>query len=547
MNHFANQKIKIIIFLLIINFILSFATIYYENYWYIFIIILALSTFMNSIYAISLWLYILKKKEIKCIDNSKKNLAILVPVYNESEDEIMKTLNSIYNQKELSNNKILFIICDGNKKTSDVLLKMLNNNISEKHFLNRAYRSWNNKLENIEINLGFINRMNFCIITKEKNIGKRDTLCLIRRILFYYNNKTIQNNVYHNKINNLFSKEFINIIICFMNRCFINNEINLNILINQYDNIDIDIDKSIITINDNINDNINTNIDYIYGTDADTELDEYCIKNLLDDISNCDDNTIAIVGLVDVNISEIKFNLLKMIQYAEYMIAQCLRRNFQSNFTKKVNCLSGCNQLIKICKETSGEEIMEIFNMKPTPEQNIFHQVLKYSSEDRNHITLMFQLYPYIKTIQSLKSIAYTNVPLNLKIYLSQRKRWSLGSFTNDILLLFNINHNKLERFQSLINIIIYLITPFITVATIQFVINAIKIPNMLMLYLSIIMIIPFCYNLTIPYIKLDNINKKYYYMCYLLYLLFSPILSIITFLYTLINLDNFSWNIYNI
>lgn len=545
MNHFANQKIKIIIFLLIINFILSFATIYYENYWYIFIIILALSTFMNSIYAISLWLYILKKKEIKCIDNSKKNLAILVPVYNESEDEIMKTLNSIYNQKELSNNKILFIICDGNKKTSDVLLKMLNNNISEKHFLNRAYRSWNNKLENIEINLGFINGMNFCIITKEKNIGKRDTLCLIRRILFYYNNKTIQNNVYQDKINNLFSKEFINIIICFMNRCFINNEINLDILINDNDNdiIDNNIDNSIIIIDDNIN----TNIDYIYGTDADTELDEYCIKNLLDDISNCDDNTIAIVGLVDVNISEIKFNLLKMIQYAEYMIAQCLRRNFQSNFTKKVNCLSGCNQLIRICEETCGEEIMEQFNMKPTPKQNIFHQVLKYSSEDRNHITLMFQLYPYIKTIQSLKSIVYTNVPLNLKIYLSQRKRWSLGSFTNDILLLFNINHNKLERFQSLINIIIHLITPFITVATIQFVINVIKNPNMLMLYLSIIMIIPFCYNLTIPYIKLDNINKKYYYMCYLLYLLFSPILSIITFLYTLINLDNFSWNIYNI
>jgi hypothetical protein len=80
MNHFKKQKIEIIIVLFIINCILSFATIYYQKYWYIFIIILGLSTFMNSIYTILLLLHMLKKKETKCIDNSKKNLAIVVPV-----------------------------------------------------------------------------------------------------------------------------------------------------------------------------------------------------------------------------------------------------------------------------------------------------------------------------------------------------------------------------------------------------------------------------------------------------------------------------------
>ena len=189
---------------------------------------------------------------------------------------------------------------------------------------------------------------------------------------------------------------------------------------------------------------------------------------------------------------------------------------------------------------------MKIFNHKPTLTQNIFHQILKYSSEDRNHVTIMFQLYPNIYTAQSLNSIVYTNVPIKLKYYLSQRKRWNLGAISNDFLLLFNKRHNLIERIQSFINILIQLITPFIFIATIEFGISIIKNPSLLMLYLSIFMIIPIIYNLLIPFIKYKKIKKIYYYPSYLIYLTCSPFLSIMTYLYTIFNMDNFSWNIYS-
>jgi chitin synthase len=48
-------------------------------------------------------------------------------------------------------------------------------------------------------------------------------------------------------------------------------------------------------------------------------------------------------------------------------------------------------------------------------------------------------MYPYIQTIQSLNALAYTKVPSNLKVFLSQRRRWSLGATMNDLLLVYKL------------------------------------------------------------------------------------------------------------
>lgn len=563
MNTFEKQKYGIITFLLFINVILSTTSIIYEDYWYVFLLILALSTSMNAIYSILLvsnmiYNYFKTKNNITYTINNNYNdinLAIVVPCYNENISELNCTFDSIYNQKNLDNNKIMFIICDGTNETSNNLLRIFKSSIIENYQINNAYNTWDNIFEPLDIYCGRRNNINFMILIKKKNKGKRDSLTLIRKLLFYYNRKTEYNIDIQSDIYKYFNKTFLNIFISTLNKFLITREQNNNniieIILND-DNCSNNSDD--ITNKDNyILDvcelkDIDNKIKYIYGTDADTEIDENCIKNLLIDLENSDNTTVASVGFVDLYMKDTYFNFFKLYQFAEYYTAQLLRRHFQSNFTKKVNCLSGCNQLIKICDETCGEKILEVFNKKPQQNDNIFKQILSSASEDRNHITHMFNLFPYVKTIQTLNAKVYTKVPLNIKKILSQRKRWNLGTFTNDTLILLNKNHNIVERLHSLINILINSLSPFIFIATVNFIKNIIINPSILMLYISLIIFIPITYHLFTPITKYRNNLKKtlYYYLSYIFYLIFGPIINIILHIYTILKLDDFNWNIKN-
>ena len=164
-----------------------------------------------------------------------------------------------------------------------------------------------------------------------------------------------------------------------------------------------------------------------------------------------------------------------MYQYAEYYYSQCLKRQQQSNLTHKVNCLSGCVQILKVCDETCGDYILNKFNYLPSQEDNIFNHIRSYASEDRNHVCIMLSEFPYVETRQNLRATAYTRVPMNKTIFLSQRRRWSLGASSNDMLLIVMANINLYERISALINLITYALSPFIFIATIMFIKSIIK------------------------------------------------------------------------
>jgi chitin synthase len=527
--------------------------------------ILALSTLMNSFYVFALlinWIYNLfvTKENTYYIDNENDmNMAIFVPCYNETIDELNLTFDSIYNQKNLSNKKILYTICDGNNETSKNVIQIFKPYISESYKVLNAYKTWDDIFEPLYLYTGYRNNFGFIIMVKENNKGKRDSLAIIRRILHYYNKRTEYDIDTQCNIENYFGKSFLNLFIAKTNKFLMKSTDNINSikkLIRSEDEISINSDSSIIdyciehidnTILDIDYKDENNKIDYIYGTDADTELDEMCIYNLLKDMIKADSETVASVGFVDLYMKDTFINPLKLYQFGEYYSAQLLRRHFQSTITKKVNCLSGCNQLIKICKETCGDEILNLFNKKPDKDSNIYKQILATASEDRNHVTLMFQLTPYIKTIQTLNAKVYTKVPLNIKDFLSQRKRWNLGTITNDSLILCNSNHKIIERFQAFVNIFINSLNTFVFISTINFVISIIKKPDWLMLYLSTIIFIPILYHLLTPFTKYRNTLKRtiYYYISYIFYILCGPVVNLTLHLYTLFKLDDFNWNIY--
>lgn len=151
------------------------------------------------------------------------------------------------------------------------------------------------------------------------------------------------------------------------------------------------------------------------------------------------------------------------MQHAAYTISQGMPRLHQSTVTKKVTCLPGCCQVLKVCEETCSDEILrEKFGYHPSPKDSILKHLRANYSEDRNHVVNVLTSRPYVQTRQALKARAYTDVPTSLSVFLSQRKRWSLGATTNDFFLLTTRGTQWFERIRALANVGTWVVNIFI-------------------------------------------------------------------------------------
>ncbi len=504
----THQKYLIIFNLFIINLLLSTAIVLYEYKWYAFIVFLCIPSIIYSISSVLLIFKAFCNKDTNYDikrDNISKKYLYVVPCYNESETELLETFVSLSQQKVGKFDKrVMMIICDGkatgennNKSTDNIILSILNNKNKPLIYNYITREEYENK---IDLYYGNFDNLDYILMIKHNNNGKRDSIVLARRLCYLYN--------LSENIHDLISTSLIK---------------STNLIFKK-------------TFNDNI--------DYIINIDADTIFDYNCSYELIKTIENHKDN-VGCVGYVDINMKNSSiFNPYNLYQYAEYMFAQCLRRQVQSNLTHKVNCLSGCVQILKVCEENCGERILSLFNYCPKENDNIFTHIRSIASEDRNHVCLMHSIYPSARTVQTLSAIAYTNIPKSLRVFLSQRRRWSLGAITNDILLLFSPNINIFERIASFVNVFTFTLVPFIFVATILFIKNIIIHPNILMLYLSIIMIIPFGYGLLIPifFKRMHFREAMYFYMSYIIFITMGFFIVLFTYTYSLLGMDSITW-----
>ncbi len=500
------QKYICIFILFIINIVLSTTFIYYANKWYVYIFILVLMSIINSFNSILLLIDKMLYGDINHPRIQPLNYIYVIPCYNESHDELSQSLNSLVNQRTVPGDKrSLLIICDGivtgksNIESTDCILKKLLKNNDTPHIHN--YTTWDNKINILEVYSGIYNGVDYNLIVKHVNYGKRDSLVLARKLCFNFNNKILDDSMVSNELMHLIGSKFESIY------------------------------------------NSNSNIKYIIGIDADTVFDYNCSYELI--LSIYKDPTIfGCVGLVDISSSMCKLNPLILYQYAEYIFAQCLRRQAQSKITHKVNCLSGCNQILRVSEETCGNEILSKFNYLPKETDNIFDHIRSYASEDRNHVCLMLSLYPYVKTVQTLKAIAYTFVPTSFNVFFSQRRRWSLGANTNDMLLLYLPNINIFEKIGAFVNVLIYSLSPFIFIATIIFIKAIITNPSYLMLLLSIIIIITGIYSLLIPIFILPMTFSKtiYYYFSLAIFFTFGSLINLLIYFNSIFNMDVIKW-----
>jgi chitin synthase len=74
----------------------------------------------------------------------------------------------------------------------------------------------------------------------------------------------------------------------------------------------------------------------------------------------------------------------------------------------------------------------------------------------------MLSAYPQSQTRQALKARAYTDVPHSWSVFLSQRKRWTLGATANDLFLITAPGVHWFERILAFSNCLVWFVNIFV-------------------------------------------------------------------------------------
>lgn len=421
-----------------LNGLCIFATWWWSQYYYILLPLITATVALNVIMVAAIlarrtWNAVVPEKII--MPKGPESMVLLVPCYNETEEELIKSLDSLTSQTGIEKHKqAIIIVCDGKvrgpgmaKTTADYLLLDILTHKTERRYLTAAYTAWDQGPMDVVVQRGLYNGLPYYCIIKQQNQGKRDGLIVARSFLYNFNRR-------NSAPNTVFSPEFFNHMATFL------------------------------LADANIE-----NVTHLIGMDADTVFDERCIWELLQQSRYAD--TVGVCGYVAVDWKASHWDLWRLYQSAEYTIAQGLRRLHQSLVTHKVSCLPGCCQLLRICEETCGDYVLlELFGYCPELDDSLLKQIRATASEDRNHVCHMLSARPQSQTRQALAAKAYTDVPRSWSVFLSQRRRWTLGATSNDLMLVFAGGVQWFERITAAINVLTWTLNPFIFASLASFI-----------------------------------------------------------------------------
>ncbi|KFA65760.1 hypothetical protein S40285_07102 [Stachybotrys chlorohalonatus IBT 40285] len=513
------QKWGLIIGLLLLNGTLIYVAWTYYQVYYLFIILLSSNTVLQSGMILCILLHYFctrilcfcwRRKEI--VPDEPEKMVMLLPCYNETYDELRRSLDSLIAQKNIeSHQRIIFIVVDGNvrgpgmeKTTQEYLLEDILEPGPAKHFEN-GYRARDGLFMPIKTQTGYYKGIPYVFVGKRYNQGKRDSLCFARSFLYHYKQRS-QNIV----------TMFNNDVFEYIGNIFVQHGME--------------------------------NVDYLVGMDADTVFDDYCVIEMLKEIRK-NPKLVGVCGHVCVDYDGKNWGLWSLYQSVEYSQTQGLRRMFQSRITGKVNCLPGCCQLIRVDESTFGDEVLrERFGYCPKPNDVMTQHIMGNYSEDSIHASIIFSLFPHKQTAQALRAKAFTIVPQTWKVFLSQRKRWALGSISNEFVMIFRPGIIIIERIQSIIAVLTWAITPFIIAAFVELIILFVERGDEVMrdpIFLGLISILwfrylySFCIGFWLPR---NTLERAQYFVGYFFHFFTSPFMNIVVLVYSLIYSDDFKW-----
>lgn len=439
-----------------------------------------------------------------------ETLAMVMPCYNETFEECTRSLDSLVGQNGIEEHKRgIIVICDGRvrgpgmaKTTAEYLLEdIFSPGCVRRWKIADAYTAWDGSTMSVEVSKGSYKGVPYFCIVKDRNQGKRDSLIVVRSFLHKYN---IRNT---NPVT-IFSRRLLD-------------------PLTDWLKTDVGVDR----------------VDHLIGMDADTVFDADCIRHLLKESKYPD--TVGVCGYVAVDFSQGgNWNVWSLYQNAEYTIAQGLRRLHQSIATKKVSCLPGCCQLLRVCETTCGDLVLvQLFGYHPKPTDGMLKQIRATASEDRNHVCLMLTNFPRARTRQALRAKALTDVPHSWSVFLSQRRRWTLGATSNDLLLVTARHCQWWERILAASNVLCWCLNIFIVAAIACMVVAFMTQPWFIIMAFAGVMLVPLTYYVIIATWLPRTARERVQYLLGLLaFVLLGPFLNITIMLFAVANMDSFGW-----
>ncbi|KAF4341070.1 chitin synthase [Fusarium beomiforme] len=507
----TRQKYIMTGFLVAVNFMFIFASWWWPRYYYVYIPFISFPLVLNCIMIASIICFTLKNlisAENIIEPDHLENFIMVMPCYNETLEECTKSLDSLVDQVGIDNHKRgIMVICDGRvrgpgmeKTTAQYLNEDIFVDQLRREKIARAYRAWDGQAMDVEISCGYYKGVPFYCIVKEQNQGKRDSLIVIRSFLYKFN-------VRNTNPFTIFSSRFL---------------LSMSNWLTQEVKVDY--------------------VEHLIGMDADTVFDKVCISELLKESKY--PNTVGVCGYVAVDFKDGNWNLWSIYQNAEYSIAQGLRRLHQSIATKKVSCLPGCCQLLKICDMTCGDKVLiELFGYYHRPLDGMITRIRATASEDRNHICQLLTTFPEAQTRQALRARAYTDVPHSWSVFLSQRRRWTLGATSNDLLLTTARHCQWWERVLAFSNVLTWCLNVFVIASIGCMIVAFMHQPWWIIMAFAGIMIVPLIYYVIMAVWLPQSMLERFQYLFGLfIFVVLGPFLNIAVMVFAVFNMDSFGW-----
>lgn len=497
-----------------------------DGFLIVYLIFLIFTLFLNIVFGI-LYDYYRKYKNYifkKNISNFNYNdkIIIHIPLYNEDEEVIRLTLDSIYKLNYDLDNILLMIVIDGiifngksQKNIDNILLNDIFNNSQYMDDLNnnKVYDNTidysNNKLK---VYTGVYNRINYNVVVKcgnddepntgrMGNRGKKDSALIIYNIINYMNTEYLVDRSHH--------KYYTNIV----------NILSKQLEYKQHNIIDY---KHMLII------------------DCDTEVAENGLLQLLHYLKT-NEKCIAVCGQTIVKNQY--DSAITIIQSFEYFISHILLKTFE-HITYNIFVLSGCFTLIKLVKDDKPIVNKKILDKYTQDGNSLYEKNLVEIGEDRYLTTLMIQEYPDNNISYISDAQCFTNVPNKLNVLLDQRRRWT-NSLISCLLLLFS-KPPKQSLYKNcrmyniiLIELFIIFILPLVIIIGLLNSILSITLQGY-----SFIPILITCIIILLNLLIAISVLKFNMVFKFIAFFVFLPVFSIIIPWYSILNLDNLKWGL---
>ncbi len=342
---------------------------------------------------------ILEKDDI--VDHPKRGIEIHAFAYCEKVDLVVKTLESLLENMEVSKDQyIVKLMLDGQKLgkgNDDKLLNLLKAhsdiNVDPVSYPSSTYKSFKQRNTDVTVmTCMYKEKLPLILIEKDENQGKKDSIEFAERI---------------NEINDAV-EEYIQGIL-------------------QKNGLD--------------------EIKYVFNTDADSTFDPDCIYHLKHSLETKPELQ-AVCGIIRVAFKEEKaaekgehvrsiyLQFWNIFQYFQYYYAQLTRRTAEGTWGV-VMCMPGPVQLHR--KNDLFRRVLKKYVSMPNP-NNLITFLNAFVGTDKRLTTLYYMIDPKAKIGLNERAFSDTKPPQKESRFTSQRMRWVLNGITNAFMVLASRN-----------------------------------------------------------------------------------------------------------